>query len=355
MLAARGRDLPSVVKRVLACGVRNESVATRDMTESSRAKLLAPSRSEAAVALRRGWQVALSRLKYLVRRLSRLSGFEVRRLPKRKESAAGYSMLTPATAEIVEQAKSRFSVSLPISPHCSLAQAEIEERLDSFYWHYPFEFGGRFVEADWEPGKGIHGRHYRRYLHIFPALLSMRGGSLTGATVLDVGCNCGFWSLQARRLGAESVLGIEASQENVDQANFILELTGIGGIRFEQGSAYEVSRERHGEFDVVLYLGLLYHLEHPVLALERLYETTAELAVVDTTVVPDSGVLCRIQADVVHDQNYSNRLAFVPSRAAVAAMLRHVGFRKVVLVPNAPATPPPDYESGRRATFIAQK
>ena len=350
--------MPSIAlpdKKALACGLRNVSVATGDMTESSRAKELAPSRSESAAALRRGRQVALSRLKYLVRRLSRLSGFEVRRLPKRKEGAAGYSMLTPATAEIVEQAKSRFSVSFPISPHCSLAPTEIEERLNSFYWHYPFEFGGRSVEADWQPGKGIHGRHYRRYLHIFPALLSMTGGSLTGETVLDVGCNCGFWSLQARRLGAQSVLGIEGSQENVDQANFILELTGIDGIRFEQGSAYELSRERHGEFDIVFYLGLLYHLEHPVLALERLYETTADLAVVDTTVVPDSGVLCRIKADVVHEQNYSNRLAFVPSRAAVAAMLRHVGFRTVMLVPNGPATPPSDYESGRRATFIAQK
>jgi tRNA (mo5U34)-methyltransferase len=326
------------------------------MAESRHARPLALlSRFEAAVALRRGRQVTLRWLKYRVGRLSRILGFEIRRLPKRKESAAGYSVLTPPTREIVDQAKSAFTVSFPISPQCSLAPAGIDERLDSFYWHYPFEFGGRLVEADWEPGKGLYGRHYWRYLHIFPALLSMTGGSLTGKTVLDVGCNCGFWSLQARRLGAESVLGIEASQENVDQANFVLELTGMEGIRFERGNAYELSRERHGEFDVVLYLGLLYHLEHPVLALERLYETTAELAVVDTTVVPDSGALCRIQTDVVHEQNYSNRLAMIPSRAGVAAMLRHVGFRTVILIPNAPARPPFDYESGRRVAFVAQK
>jgi SAM-dependent methyltransferase len=326
------------------------------MAECSHVKPLALlSRSGAAVARRRSQQVTLRWLKYLVRRLSRVLGVEIRRLPKRKESAAGYSVLTPPTAEIVERAKSAFTVSFPISPRCSLAPAEIDERLDSFYWHYPFEFGGRLVEADWEPGKGLYGRHYRRYLHIFPALLSMTGGSLTGKTVLDVGCNCGFWSLQARRLSAESVLGIEGSQKNVDQANFVLELTGIDGIRFEQGNAYELSRERHGEFDVVLYLGLLYHLEHPVLALERLYETTAKLAVIDTTVVPDSGALCRIHTDVAHEQNYSNRLAMIPSRAAVAAMLHHVGFRTVMLIPNAPETPPFDYQSGRRAVFVAHK
>jgi SAM-dependent methyltransferase len=321
------------------------------MAESSRARLQALSRSEVAVAVWRG----RSRLKSLARRLSRLAGLEIRRRPKREERAADYSMLEPAPAETVKQAESRFSVSFPISPRCSLAPAEIKERLDSFYWHYPFEFGGRLVEADWEPGRGLYGRHYRRYLHFIPALLSLTDGSLTGKSVLDVGCNCGFWSLQARRLGAESVLGVEGSQENVDQAKFILELTGIDGIRFEQGSAYELSRERHGEFDIVFYLGLLYHLEHPVLALERLFETTTELAVVDTTVIPDSRALCRIQTDVVHEQNYSNRLAMIPSRAAVAVMLRHVGFRRVMLVPNAPGTPPPDYESGRRATFVAQK
>jgi 2-polyprenyl-3-methyl-5-hydroxy-6-metoxy-1,4-benzoquinol methylase len=326
------------------------------MAESSHAKPLALlSRSGATVALRRGQKLTLPRLKYLARRLGRALGVEIRRLPKPKERGTGYSVLRPPIPEMVERAKSAFTVSFPISQRCTLAAAEIDERLDSFYWHYPFEFGGRLVEADWEPGKGLYGRHYRRYLHIFPSLLTMTGGSLAGKTVLDVGCNCGFWSLQARRLGAKSVRGIEGSQQNVDQANFVLELTGIDQIRVEQGDAYELSRERHGEFDVVLYLGLLYHLEHPVLALERLYETTAGLAVIDTTVIPDSGALCRIQTDVVHEQNYSNRLAMIPSRTAVAAMLRHVGFRMVMLIPNAPATPPLDYETGKRATFVAHK
>jgi 2-polyprenyl-3-methyl-5-hydroxy-6-metoxy-1,4-benzoquinol methylase len=326
------------------------------MAESGHARALAlRTRSEAAVAIRRARRMTLRWLKYRVRGLSRVLGFEIRALPKQTDSAAAYSVLTPPAAAIVEQAKRAFTISFPISPQCSLTPSEIDERLDSFYWHYPFEFGGRLVEADWEPGKGLYGRHYQRYLHIFPALLSLTGGSLTGKTVLDVGCNCGFWSLQAHRLGATSVLGIEGSQRNVDQANFVLELTGTDRIEVEQGNAYELSRERHGEFDLVLYFGLLYHLEHPVLALERLHETTAELAVVDTTVVRDSRATCRIKTDVVHEQNYSNRLAMVPSRAAVVAMLRHVGFRRVMLIPNAPTRPPFDYESGRRATFVAHK
>jgi 2-polyprenyl-3-methyl-5-hydroxy-6-metoxy-1,4-benzoquinol methylase len=299
--------------------------------------------------------MALPRLKSLAWLLGKRLGVEIRRLPKEKERGGYYSILPPPAADHVERARRMFSISFPISPNCPLSASEVEERLDSFYWHYPFEFGGRLVEADWEPGRGLHGRHYGRYLHIFPSLLSLTGGVLTGRSVLDVGCNCGFWSLQARRLGAERVLGIEGSQRNVDQANLILELTGIDGVRFEQGNAYELSRERLGEYDIVFYFGLLYHLAHPVLALERLYETTGQLAVVDTTVIRDSRAVCRIRTDTPHEQNHPNRLAMIPSRAAVAAMLRHVGFRRVVLIPNGPATPPPDYESGRRATFVAEK
>jgi 2-polyprenyl-3-methyl-5-hydroxy-6-metoxy-1,4-benzoquinol methylase len=325
------------------------------MAELSQANLLALARSEAAVAFRRGRRIVLPRLKTLAQGLGKRFGVQIRRLPKEDETGEDYSLLPPPTQELVELAKEVFSVSFQISPNCRLAKSEIEARLNSFYWHYPFEFGGQLVEADWEPGRGLHGRHYGRYLHIFPALLSRTGGTLQGKSVLDVGCNCGFWSLQARRLGAEAVLGIEGSQRNVDQANLILELTGIDRIRYEQGNAYDLSRERYGEYDVVFHFGLLYHLEHPVLALQRLYETTGHLAVIDTTVIQDTKPLCSVKTDRPHEQNYSNRLAMIPSRTAVAAMLRHVGFRAVMLIPNAPESPPPDYDSGRRVTFVAEK
>jgi 2-polyprenyl-3-methyl-5-hydroxy-6-metoxy-1,4-benzoquinol methylase len=281
------------------------------------------------------------------------AGVEIRR-PSRTQFAS-VPVLSPPSREYVEQAKENFSVSFGISRQCSLTPAEIEEGIKSFRWHYAFEFGDRLVEADWKSFKGLRGRHYQRYLHIFPSLLSLTGGTLAGKTVLDIGCNCGFWSLQARNSGADSVLGVEASERNVEQGRFILDITGIDGIRIEQGTAYDVSRERHGEFDVVFFFGLLYHLEHPVLALERLYDTTRGLAVIDTTIVRDSRALCRIKTDAVHDQNYPNRLAMVPSLGAVAAMLEHVGFRRVVLLPNEPTTPPRDYVSGSRVTFIAEK
>jgi tRNA (mo5U34)-methyltransferase len=295
-----------------------------------------------------------TRVKQSIRGLLRSSlGVEIHRAKRAHDVIAQLDRLPPPAAETVARAEGYYSASFPISPDCPYPEEEIERRIRSYYWHYTFQFGDRMVEADWPPGKGLRSRHWQRYRHVFPALLSLTGDSLEGKTVLDIGCNCGFWSIQAQLAGAQRVLGLEASEENVEQARLILGLTGLKGLSFEIANAYDVSSERHGQFDVVLYLGLLYHLENPVLALNRLADVTREVAVVDTTVVPEPASVCQVQPDVVHNQNYWNRLRMIPSSAAVALMLRHVGFREVLLVPRTSGDLPPDYERGTRETFLA--
>jgi hypothetical protein len=99
---------------------------------------------------------------------------------------------------------------------------------------------------------------------------------------------------------------------------------------------------------VVLYFGLLYYFEHPVLGLERLAEVIRALALVETTIVRDRGPVCHVVPDAVHEQNLSNGLAIVPSRTAVARMLRHAGFARVLAVPRTTEPARPDYASGTR-------
>jgi 2-polyprenyl-3-methyl-5-hydroxy-6-metoxy-1,4-benzoquinol methylase len=256
--------------------------------------------------------------------------------------------------EIIRQAQVYFSNSFPISPQCHLTPTEIDQKIGSYFWHYPFEFGGRLVNSDHQSFKGIQGRHYRRYLHIFPAVLSLTGGALTGKTVLDIACNAGFWSIQARLAGAEAVLGVEASPRNVEQANFILDLTGLDRIHYRALNAYDVSSQALGQFDIAFFFGLLYHLDDPMLALGRLHEVTKSFAVVDTSTARSPVPTLSLKADTVHDQNFSNELKLVPSKSAVPLMLRHVGFREVLEVPD--FTRNPDYSpAGGRRTFIAYK
>lgn len=275
----------------------------------------------------------------------------------RKAGPPGCPALPRPSPETVARAADYFSTSFPIAAGGGLAESEVAAAAKKFFWHYPFKFGGLLVDADDPRFRGLTGRHYQRYLHVFPPLLSLTGGSLEGKTVLEIGCNAGFWSIQARRAGARYVRGVDRSPKNVEQARFIADVIGMDGVEYGEMHACDVSRAALGEYDVTLFLGLLYHIAKPIEALERLYDVTRTWAVVDTTVaradVPDGVPVLKLEEDVVHEQNFSDGLALVPSKSAVPLMLKHVGFREVFWVPTASRNLPLDYLTGARMTYIA--
>ncbi|MGE5564805.1 MAG: TIGR04290 family methyltransferase [Parcubacteria group bacterium] len=96
---------------------------------------------------------------------------------------------------------------------------------------------------------------------------------LTGKTVLDIGCNGGFYSIEMKKRGADRVVGIDFDDRYLDQARFAAEVTGQD-IEFRKLSVYDVARlgER---FDIVLFMGVLYHLRHPLLALDLIHDHVA--------------------------------------------------------------------------------
>ena len=96
---------------------------------------------------------------------------------------------------------------------------------------------------------------------------------LTGKSVLDIGCNGGFYSLEMKRRGAARVLGIDFDEDYLAQARFAAEVEGAD-IEFRQLSVYDVAAlgER---FDLVVFMGVLYHLRHPLLALDLIHEHVA--------------------------------------------------------------------------------
>ncbi len=96
---------------------------------------------------------------------------------------------------------------------------------------------------------------------------------LTGRSVLDIGCNGGFYSIEMKKRGAERVLGIDFDDDYLAQARFAAQVTGHD-IEFRKLSVYDVGvlAER---FDVVLFMGVFYHLRHPLLALDLIREHVA--------------------------------------------------------------------------------
>jgi tRNA (mo5U34)-methyltransferase len=169
---------------------------------------------------------------------------------------------------------------------------------------------------------------------------------LGGKTVLDVGCNAGFYAVEAKRRGARRVLGVDGQRQHVRQAVFVRKVLGLD-IEYRRMNVYELTRRRVGQFDITLALGLIYHLKHLVLALENLYEVTRELLVVETAILPPRHTPKSFTHPVGRTQMRLHPLAYVenppeakeqvfnwflPGVEALTALLRNTGFDEVEVV-----------------------
>lgn len=167
---------------------------------------------------------------------------------------------------------------------------------------------------------------------------------LSGKTVLDVGCNAGFYAVEAKRRGAERVLGVDAQRHQVRQASFVRKALGLP-IELRRMSVYDLSKETVGSFDVVLALGLVYHCKHLVLALEKLFEVTNELLILETAILPEGtfaeaaasytvGPLVRNLHALAYCENTADAKEsvynwFLPSPKAIQALAKDIGFDAV--------------------------
>ena len=177
---------------------------------------------------------------------------------------------------------------------------------------------------------------YRRFCDAIPA-------DLRGKRVLDIGCNGGFYSLEMKRRGAARVLGIDTDERYLRQARFAAGVCGLE-IEFVRMPVWDVASlgER---FDLVLFMGVLYHLRHPLLALDLIHEHVAEDMLVFQSMMRGSDQIAEIEEDYdfnapapFDDPGYpkmhfvENRYShdqtnwWVPNRACVEAMLRSSGF-----------------------------
>ena len=167
---------------------------------------------------------------------------------------------------------------------------------------------------------------------------------LSGKSVLDIGCNAGFYSMEMKRRGADRVLGLDHDDHYLAQARFAAETLGYDNIEFRNHSVYDVGSL--GEtFDVVIFMGVLYHLRHPLLALDLIHEHVAsDLLIFQSMQRGSSQVM-----DVAEDYEFEEtehffesaypKLHFIereyahdwtnwwtPNRACAEAMLRASGF-----------------------------
>ncbi|ASY58042.1 Methyltransferase type 11 [Sinorhizobium sp. CCBAU 05631] len=177
---------------------------------------------------------------------------------------------------------------------------------------------------------------WKAFKHVVPE-------DLGGRSVLDIGCNAGFYSQEMKRRNAGRVLGIDSDPRYLRQAKFAAEQAGMR-IEFRLMSVYDVAQlgER---FDLVIFMGVLYHLRHPLLALDLLYEHVVGDEMLFQCMQRGSRSVSPVETnydfpewDVFDRPDYpklffvEHRFAddptnwFIPNRAGVEAMLRSAGF-----------------------------
>lgn len=217
-----------------------------------------------------------------------------------------------------------------------LSSTEIRQKVEALGpWFHNIDLRGVPTAPNHFLGDYPHVK-WRKFADAIPA-------DLTGKTVLDIGCNAGFYSIEMKKRGADRVLGVDFDDAYLAQAHFASEVAGTN-IEFRKLSVYDVGALRE-RFDIVLFMGVLYHLRHPLLALDLIREHVAKDLLVFQSMQRGSNTAGQIESNY-HFWNYElfNRPDFprlhfieqqyagdptnwwIPNAACAEAMLRSSGF-----------------------------
>ncbi|MFL5374309.1 MAG: TIGR04290 family methyltransferase [Myxococcales bacterium] len=170
---------------------------------------------------------------------------------------------------------------------------------------------------------------------------------LTGKSVIDIGCNAGFFSIEMSRRGAARVLAVDHDERYLEQARLAVEVAGARNVELRKMSVYDIA-EVGEKFDLVVFMGVFYHLRHPLLALDLVREHVASDLMLFECMLRGSPELKAFEPDYPFEvrQPFDDpawpRMHFIekkyahdptnwwtPNRAGMEAMLRSSGFEIV--------------------------
>lgn len=224
-------------------------------------------------------------------------------------------------------------------------------------WHYPYQFAGdlNFSMHHNTPGPLSEDtdRALQRFRHFMPYVIDSQGGSLEGKRVLDIACNSGFWAIQCALLGAK-VTAFDARVELIEQANLIKSIVGLDNVEFRVLDFWDMSPQLLGTFDLVLNLGILYHLPKPLEALELVKTMSNSHILLDTQLTASQDPIVKLYWEGTDDirKTSSEGVVAHPSKSAVDLMLRHTRVAEWFEIPLRSKDMPPDYLNHTRASWL---
>ena len=197
-----------------------------------------------------------------------------------------------------------------------------------------------FNEPQWDS-------RLRRFVQI---AADLTGERLERLRVLDLACLEGQYGIEFALHGAD-VLAIEGREGNLEKVRFVREVLSLDNLELALDDVRHLDEERHGHFDVVLCLGILYHLDAPDVMdfVERISKVCSKMTIIDTHISPSDvasyawkGKSYWGQYAEEHDgdataeqklaavwNSLDNPRSFFFTRASLCNLLRHVGFTSV--------------------------
>lgn len=223
------------------------------------------------------------------------------------------------------------------------------EQAHSRQWFYSYDLPDGSSTSTYHDAD-IHVIHDTRWQMLEDYLDRYLGTDRRGLSALDLASHQGWFAVNMVRAGFSPVLGVDARQSHVDDATLISDIYGLDQLSFQQGDIHDQGSEKLGKFDVVLMLGLLYHLENPVGALRVCRELCKNLCIIETQVVPgmsgfvDYGSYKYVRplkgsfgiidemGDTDGPEASVTGICLVPSLDALMWLLKKVGFSSATLL-----------------------
>lgn len=250
-------------------------------------------------------------------------------------------------------------------------EPDLQRELDGPGWMFPWQLGPARVRL---LNDHLPAVHRTREAMIEPAVRDALAAAGPQATALDLGCSEGWFSHRLLEWGARRVVGVDVRERNVHRACLVRDHFDISEERlaFQRADVNELDHRALGEFDVVLMLGLVYHLEDPVGAIRRARELTRGLCVIESQLTRQRRPIAYgwgVPGAVMHaDASFAaavedapdhpiasapGAVSLIPNQAALDLAAHAAGFGDLELASASPGADP-QYVSGDRVVMLAR-
>ncbi len=161
----------------------------------------------------------------------------------------------------------------------------MEEQILAKKWFYVFELPSGRKTTCYLP-ESVVAIHPTRLQMLFSVLDPLFESQWSSITALDLATHQGFFATALAKKGCADVLGIDARPEHIADAQLIRDVYRLDRLRFQERDLFQLRSDELGSFDIVLMLGLLYHLENPIGALRIAHSLTKQVCLIETQIIP---------------------------------------------------------------------